>query len=207
MDEYPWKVTKKGVIIDDFEFILKDNMIYGDFENYSAYFIKESSSQVFPNEENDRTKPSATAVTTAPQTTVPETTSTPITTVTDTATDESDGISPANGIIYVKDSVNDREGPGTSFERVGHLKKGEKVEITGKAENGWYRIKFNGGEYFVDGNYLTEEQPAQSSTSAETSSKATTTKPGTTSPPGHKSSRNCSVNDRPKAAHRGRHSS
>ena len=182
VDEYSWKVTKKGVIIDDFEFILKDNMIYGDFENYIAYFIKESSSQAFPKEEKYETLPSAPAVTTAPQTTAPETTSPPLTTFTDSSADESDGISPTSGIMYVKDNVNVRKGPGTEFGRVGHLNKGKKVEITGKAENGWYRIKFNDGEYFVSGNYLAEEQPAQSSASTEASSIATTAKPETTSP-------------------------
>ena len=60
------------------------------------------------------------------------------------------------GIRYAKDNVNVRNAPSVSGERVGHLDKGEKVSITGLVDNGWVRIKFKDGEYFVSGNYLSE---------------------------------------------------
>lgn len=81
-------------------------------------------------------------------------------------------IDPASGKMYARSSVNVRKGPDAGYERIGHLDEGEEVEITGVCENGWYRIKFKGGEYFVSEKYLVKEKPAV--TSAVTTAAAVT---------------------------------
>ncbi len=81
-------------------------------------------------------------------------------------------VDPASGRMYAKSSVNVRKGPGTEYERAGHLDTGDEAELTGVCENGWYRIKFKGGEYFVSGKYLVKEKPAVT-TAATTAAAAT----------------------------------
>ncbi len=72
-----------------------------------------------------------------------------------------------SGKMYAVNDVNVRLLPDASSERIGHLDRGDEVEITGQAENGWYRIKFRDGEYFVSNSYLSSEKPAET-TAAET---------------------------------------
>ncbi len=95
--------------------------------------------------------------TTVPVTEPPVTTTAPASETPATEVKEDFEVSPASGTKYAVDSVNVRTGPGTNYGRVGHLDKGEAVEITGLCENGWYRIEFEGGEYFVSGSYLADE--------------------------------------------------
>lgn len=60
--------------------------------------------------------------------------------------------------MYVKNSVNLRQGPGTEYAKVGNLAKGQQVTVTGQAENGWYRLDSGA---FVSNKYLTDTAPAQ----------------------------------------------
>ncbi len=111
----------------------------------------------------------APAATTAATTTQTAETAAPVTTAATTAIK----VDPASGKMFAKSSVNVRSGPGTEYRRVGHLDSGEEVELTGVCENGWYRIKFQGGEFFVSGKYLVKENPAV--TAAVTTAAVTTT--------------------------------
>lgn len=118
------------------------------------------------------TAPAATTEATTADTTEATTTATPATTAATTTIK----VDSASGKMYAKSNVNVRSGPGTGYERVGHLDSGEEVEITGLSENGWYRIKFEGGEYFVSGKYLVKDKPAvttAATTTAKTEAKTT----------------------------------
>ncbi len=106
----------------------------------------------------------ATEITTTAATTQATTTAAPVTTAATTTIK----VEPASGKMYAKSSVNVRSGPDASYERMGHLDEGEEVEITGLSENGWYRIKFKGGEHFVSGKYLVKEKPVVATTAATT---------------------------------------
>lgn len=56
------------------------------------------------------------------------------------------------------DSMRVRSGAGLSYEVIGGITGGEKVEILGK--NGdWYEIRFGEGSGYVSGQYLTFTQP------------------------------------------------
>ncbi len=103
------------------------------------------------------------ATTTVATTTTPETTTEVTTTTKATTTEATIAIEDISGEVYMyaKSSVNVRTKPDADSERVGHLDKGEKVQVTGKAADGWYRIKFEDGEYFVSGSYLTETSPKE----------------------------------------------
>lgn len=103
--------------------------------------------------------------TTAATTAQTTTTAAPVTTAATTTIK----VESASGKMYAKSSVNVRSGPDVSYERMGHLDKGEEVEITGLSENGWYRIKFKGGEHFVSGKYLVSEKPTVVTTAKVTS--------------------------------------
>ncbi len=58
--------------------------------------------------------------------------------------------------MYAINSVNVRLLPDADSDRIGHLDKGDSVTVTGIVSNGWYRIKFKNGEYFVNGRYLSD---------------------------------------------------
>ncbi|MCD7823849.1 MAG: family 10 glycosylhydrolase [Oscillospiraceae bacterium] len=58
--------------------------------------------------------------------------------------------------MYAVASVNVRQLPDPDSYRIGHLDKGESVHVTGIVSNGWYRIEFKNGEYFVNGRYLSD---------------------------------------------------
>lgn len=59
--------------------------------------------------------------------------------------------------MYVKNSVNLRQGPGTEYTRVGSLNKGDQVTVTGQADNGWYQLETGA---FVSNKYLSSDAPA-----------------------------------------------
>ena len=66
--------------------------------------------------------------------------------------------------MYAKSAVNVRQGPSTDFERVGALKGGQEVKVTGQASTGWYEIIYGEAKAYVSNNYLQNEpvpvQPA-----------------------------------------------
>ncbi|WP_088321367.1 SH3 domain-containing protein [Bacillus wiedmannii] len=57
--------------------------------------------------------------------------------------------------------LNVRKGPSTGAAAVGHLKNGETVTIIGK-DNGWAKIRFNGGEGYVSLQFLKVKQGSSS---------------------------------------------
>ncbi|WP_261129630.1 SH3 domain-containing protein [Bacillus sp. Marseille-Q3570] len=71
-------------------------------------------------------------------------------------------------------SLNVRNGPGTTSNVIGSVSKGDVVEIL-DIQNGWYKIKFNKGNGWVAGKYVTK------STEADTTSGTPSTPPSTSS--------------------------
>lgn len=60
--------------------------------------------------------------------------------------------------MYVSSGVNVREGPSVDDKKIGTLAKDKQVSVTGKSENGWYRIEYNSGEGFVNGRFLITQE-------------------------------------------------
>lgn len=79
-----------------------------------------------------------------------------------------------NETVYVTKDVNVRKGPGTSFNKVGSLNKGDNVTRTGIGSNGWSKIIYNGKEAYVSSNYLTTEKVAKEEPKKEETKKEET---------------------------------
>lgn len=63
--------------------------------------------------------------------------------------------------MWATSEVNCRAGAGTSYQKVGSLKKHEEVKVTGVASNGWYEItKEDGTKIYVSNKYLSEKNPS-----------------------------------------------
>lgn len=59
--------------------------------------------------------------------------------------------------MYAATAVNVRQGPSTNFERVGALKAGQEVKVTGEASTGWYEIAYGEERAYVSNKYLQNE--------------------------------------------------
>lgn len=66
--------------------------------------------------------------------------------------------------MYATDTLNVRERPSTDDKIVGQLNVGDEVEVTGRTDNGWYRIKYDGSEFYVYAEYLSDEKPEEEHT-------------------------------------------
>ena len=69
------------------------------------------------------------------------------------------GIKEVNETVYATSTVNVRSGPGTSYEKLGQLAKGDKLTRTGICDNGWSRVVYNGKVAYVSSSYLTTTNP------------------------------------------------
>ncbi len=126
------------------------------------------------------------SVTTVPTTTDEVTTTTPISepeiTTEVTSGDELSiddyEIADYECIMYAIASLNIRELPNADSNRVGRFNEGDEVMVTGLVTNGWCRVKYKDGEYFVSGRYLSDSYEFEVTTEATTTVITTTqTKP------------------------------
>jgi len=62
--------------------------------------------------------------------------------------------------MYAKSTVNVRDLPDTSGNKLGSLAPSQEVAVTGTCnETGWYKIDYNGSIAFVSNEYLVSEKP------------------------------------------------
>ena len=61
-------------------------------------------------------------------------------------------------VMYAKSDVNVLSGPDFACEKLGSLSENQEVKVTGRVNNNWYRIDYNGSEAFVLFNKLTVRQ-------------------------------------------------
>lgn len=85
--------------------------------------------------------------------------------------------------MYAAASVNVRAKPDADSSRIGHLDAGDEVYITGIVSNGWFRIKFKGKEYFVNGRYLSDIRETEPEKTEQTTIETTVTTTVTTEKP------------------------
>lgn len=52
-------------------------------------------------------------------------------------------------------TLNMRSGPGTAYKKVGKLKNGDIVSVTGFTENNWASITFNNASAYISGDFIT----------------------------------------------------
>ena len=91
-----------------------------------------------------------------------------------------------NDVLYsTSKHLNVRGSWTVKFPRLGYLKKGQQVEVTGIVRRngrdfGWYRINYNGQDAYVSAKYLSAKKPSGSKNSQNSSgsSYALDTPPG-----------------------------
>jgi hypothetical protein len=114
------------------------------------------------------------------------------TTVTKTATKktvaEKSGIKKVSGTKYANASVNVRKDATADSKKLGTLKTNTKVTITGKVNNGWYRIKYKDGVGYVKATYLSDTKTKVKSDSSNSSSSNNNSSSGNNSNSGGESS-------------------
>ena len=77
-------------------------------------------------------------------------------------------------VMWATGAVNVRENGSTSYKKVGSLKAGEQVTVTGMDSTGWYEIRLQDGTVgHVSDKYLTEDDPSVSAAPIENSEDAT----------------------------------
>ncbi len=136
----------------------------------SATSTSESTSESSTSEASSSESSSETTTSTTSGTTVlaPSTQATTQTTI---------GESTHNAIVYATGTVNLRTGPGTSYESIRQLKRGDQIDVVAVTTNGWYRT--------IRGNYVSAEytQSEPINTPSPTPKPATPTpKPATPKP-------------------------
>ncbi|WP_196345687.1 SH3 domain-containing protein, partial [Paraclostridium sordellii] len=57
-------------------------------------------------------------------------------------------------------TLNVRSGYGANYSKIGTLTNGSKVEIV-ESQNGWYKIKYNGGYGYVSGDYVKVDEQSK----------------------------------------------
>lgn len=63
--------------------------------------------------------------------------------------------------MFAQQTVNVRDLPDTSGNKVGSLKTNDEIVVTGQCnETGWYRISYNGGTAYVSNAYVASEKVA-----------------------------------------------
>ncbi|MBR2523323.1 MAG: SH3 domain-containing protein [Clostridiales bacterium] len=108
---------------------------------------------------------SAASSETSESTSEPTTTTTQATTTTTTV-----GESTYNAIVYATGVVNLRTGPGTEYETVRQLSRGDQIDVVAQTTNGWYKT--------IRGNYVS----AQFTQSEPINTPSPTPKPATATP-------------------------
>ena len=99
-----------------------------------------------------------------------EITITPQPTNTPTPTPNQIVIKELNKTMYVISTVNVRSGHSTSYDKIGSLKRGEEVKVTGQSEKtNWYQIDYKGKEGYVSNNYL-QDNPIPKDTTTQSMS-------------------------------------
>lgn len=77
-------------------------------------------------------------------------------------------------VMWATGTVNVRENGSTSYKKVGSLKAGEQVTVTGTDSTGWYEIRLQDGTVgHVSDKYLTEDDPSVSAAPIENSEDTT----------------------------------
>lgn len=70
------------------------------------------------------------------------------------------------------DTLNIRKGPGTNYDKLGTLKKGQSIEVT-STKNGWYGFKYNSTTGYVSSSYCKYSGGSSSSGGSAAASSAT----------------------------------
>lgn len=71
-------------------------------------------------------------------------------------------VTPMQGTVYASSQkgLNVRSGPSTTHSKLGTLKYGQEITITGKTADNWYQVQYSGGIGYVNGDFVSTTPPA-----------------------------------------------
>ena len=77
-------------------------------------------------------------------------------------------ITPMQGTVYASSQkgLNVRSGPSTNHSRLGTLKYGQEITVTGKTADNWYQIQYSGNVGYVNADFVSDTPPANTQTPA-----------------------------------------
>lgn len=107
------------------------------------------------------------------KTTTTVTTKTPTTTTTKKVTTTSIKVTAYDAIMYANCVANVRSGNSTSYDILTTVQKNTQIRVTGKCDNGWYKVTVNNTVGYMSSTVLSSEKVATTTTT-------TTKKPATT---------------------------
>lgn len=113
------------------------------------------------------TSETETTTTTTATTTESVETTTPAETTTTAAT--SIKVTSASGTMYTNCVANMRSGNSASYPVVQQLKQNTKVTITGKCDNGWYKVEANGKSGYMSNTVLSKDKVTTTTTTKKPS--------------------------------------
>ncbi|MBO4458392.1 MAG: SH3 domain-containing protein [Butyrivibrio sp.] len=61
--------------------------------------------------------------------------------------------------LFTTDTVNIRTGAGTDYEKIGKLKWGTPITVTGETGSGWYEISYNDGIGYINSKFASTALP------------------------------------------------
>ena len=70
-----------------------------------------------------------------------------------------------NETVYANTTVNIRKGPGTEYDKLGSLNKGDSITRVGIGDNGWSKVEYNGSIAYMFSEYLQTTKPPVANTS------------------------------------------
>lgn len=73
-------------------------------------------------------------------------------------TESSFAVTPMQAIVYAatQSGLNVRSGPSTSYDKIGILKYGQEITVTGKTDDDWYQISYSNGYGYVSMQYVSD---------------------------------------------------
>lgn len=77
---------------------------------------------------------------------------------TNTTSDNNFDVTPMQATVYAatQSGLNVRSGPSTNYEKLGTLKYGQEITVTGKIGNDWYQILYSNGYGYVSAQYVSD---------------------------------------------------
>ena len=117
--------------------------------------IPETTSETAPATE----APAEAETETEVQTTAPETTTKANT---ETTTQKPVNTEDYSATMYpTTNSLNVRSAPDANSRKLGQVNTSTELKVTGKCDNGWYRIEYNGNEGYVSGKYISAQKASE----------------------------------------------
>ena len=75
-----------------------------------------------------------------------------------TPTEEDTKITEMSATMYATQTVNVRSLPNAESDKLGSLSTNDEIQVTGQAENGWYRFDYNGNVAYVSNKYVGDKK-------------------------------------------------